>query len=73
MTLRLLCDEHVGDPVYPMLADRFDVKHVLEVLGPGTPDKDTGATRSKVIGSSSRTTGITSTELPTPTMEPILA
>jgi len=35
MTLRLLCDEHVGDPVYPMLADRFDVKHVLEVLGPG--------------------------------------
>ena len=40
MTLRLLCDEHVGDPVYPMLADRFDVEHVLEVLGPGTPDKD---------------------------------
>jgi predicted nuclease of predicted toxin-antitoxin system len=40
MTLRLLCDEHVGDPVYPMLADRFDLEHVLGVLGPGTPDKD---------------------------------
>jgi len=40
MTLRLLCDEHVGDPVYPMLADRFDLEHVLGVLGPGTPGKD---------------------------------
>lgn len=40
MTLRLLCDEHVGGAIHAMLDSRFDTERVVDspVLGPSADD-----------------------------------